>query len=213
MSHTSFGQVGLSGEQVRLLSGRQAAQVLAGGGLNRSRAQQVLAAGLAGEPIRTSSALLYDAARVQALVERPVVTWRDVAAMDLHTLFVARGEVDPRQSRLDQVRALSETWRFQLFTGVELKWRVEKFGPVPFLATVCGFVAFGAELSQFRPRALEGAGSVSEPGPWFEAFRDTRFPSGPGRPWVLWEDEPLSDYAEQLMDARRARLADARRAS
>ena len=81
-----------------LLSGRQAAQVLAGVGLNRSRARQVLAAGLAGEPIRTSSALLYDAAKVQALTERAIVTWREVAAMDLHTLFVARGDVDP-QSR------------------------------------------------------------------------------------------------------------------
>ena len=129
---------------VGAVGGRQAAQVLAGAGLNRSRARQVLAAGLAGEPIRTPSALLYDGATVQALAERPVLSWRDVAAMDLHTLFVARGEVDPRLSLRGQVRALSETWLFQRFTGVELRWRVEKFGPVPFVATVCGFVAFGA---------------------------------------------------------------------
>jgi hypothetical protein len=187
----------------------QAARVLAGVGLNRSRARQVLAAGLAGEPIRTSSALLYDAATVQALVERPVVTWRDVAAMDLHTLFVARGEVDPSLSRPEQVRALSEAWRFELFVDVELAWRVERFGPVAFVATVCGFVVFGAELSRFRPRTLARAGALSEPGPWFGAFRDMRFPTGPGRPWVLWEGVPLTDCAERLMDARRARLLDA----
>jgi hypothetical protein len=195
----------ISGGQVgRLLSGRQAAQVLAGVGLNRSRARQVLAAGLAGEPIRTSSALLYDASEVQALTARPVVTWRDVAAMDLHTLFVARGDVDPQLSRLDQVRELSEAWRFQPLVGVELRWRVEKFGPVPFVATVCGFVALGAELTRFRPRTLERPGAVSEPGAWYEAFRDKRFPTRPGRPWIMWEGVPLTDHATQLLDARRA---------
>jgi hypothetical protein len=205
----------ISGGQAReLLSGRQAAQLLAEVGLNRTRARQVLAAGLAGEPVKTPSALLYDAARVQALVERPVVTLKDVVTLDLHAILVARGQVDPCLSRLEQVRALSVAWQINPIVRLSLSMRVEKFGPVPFVATVRGFVAFGAELTAFSPRGLDKDDTVSGPGPWFDALRDRRFPTGRGRPWVLHEWGWLTDCAPiALARYRAAARPDTRRAS
>jgi len=158
-----------------LISTRQAAGLLTAVGLNRTRAQLVLDSGLAGEPVRTSSAHLYHARRVRALVDRPVVGWRAVDALDLHALFVARTGVDPGLGASNQVSSWCRDPSISIWTRVAMMGQIQSVGPVPVVATVCGFVALGAELIGY-----DRDWTVRAPGPWFETMRDGRLLTGPG---------------------------------
>jgi hypothetical protein len=72
------------------ISGRQATARLAATGVTSRQARQVLAAGLAGEPQRTTAALLYDADRVAELVARPGLADGAVDRACPFGVFVAR---------------------------------------------------------------------------------------------------------------------------
>jgi hypothetical protein len=56
-------------------------------------------------------------------------------------------------------------------------------GFFPFVATVGGLVAFGADIVE-----VKGFSKVvlEQPGSWFEDVAGCWFPTGPGRPWVLY---------------------------
>jgi hypothetical protein len=54
------------------------------------------------------------------------------------------------------------------------------------VATVCGFVARGAEITAVLPQ--HGGGyrlEVRDPGPWYDTMVERRLQTGRGRPWVL----------------------------
>lgn len=64
-------------------------------------------------------------------------------------------------------------------------------GRLPWVATICGFVLVGADLTGFRedPSGMgHGTSFVLEsPGEWFAAFDGRRLPTTVGgHSWLLW---------------------------
>src|SRR4051794_15534326 len=62
------------------VSGREACEMLREVGVGARAARRLLASGLAGEPIRTSAAHLFDADRVRAVAHWPTVPWHTIEA-------------------------------------------------------------------------------------------------------------------------------------
>lgn len=166
---------------MELLSQRAATERLRSLGIGPRQARQVLEAGLAGAPTRTSAALLFHAEHVEALVRRPVASWAEVDAACPDGLLVARRSVEH----------LSDGWTLSTWARMQLVRLVRTNGQAPLVATTGGFVTGGAGIV-----AIHGEGRVRgprdtcrldlvEPAAWFEAFRDRRLPTGPGRPWWL----------------------------
>ena len=167
-----------------LISGREAALRLAEIGMPRRQARLALGAGLAGEPVRTRSAVLYDSARVDELVGRPPVSPGALARECPGGLFVDRRVVDVR--RLEVVgSAAVESVDLGWLSGAIFAINVRR-DPLPYVATVCGFVVLGAEIIDIRP---DGGGrhhlQLAPPGAWFEAWRGRRWRTGPGRAWSV----------------------------
>jgi hypothetical protein len=161
-----------------LISERQAAKRLAAVGVTYRQVREVLRSGIAGEPLCPPGASLHDAAAVDALASWPVVTDELVDASCPWGLFIAR----------QRPATWTETWAFSPMTSVWIRSRIERHGHLPFVATLCGFVTGGAEITGTIP--VRGGGyqlRLRDPGPWFDAFRDHRLLSGRGRPWVVRE--------------------------
>jgi hypothetical protein len=166
-----------------LMTARAASLLLGRLGLSRRHADAVLAAGLAGEPEVTSAALLYDRDAVDALLARPRVDDGVLATVGPPGLFVAR--------RPGSVEAIASGWPMSPYTAVELVVGAQRRGFVPLVATLGGFVTLGAEILDVQPepgstnlrpsRRL----TLRPAGEWFEAYRERRLPTGPGRPWAL----------------------------
>lgn len=166
------------------MSGREAARLLACAGVGERQARQVLAAGLAGTPQRVSGALLYDDALVNQLVHSPYVDEAETACP--WGLFVARRLVDVARPEDQRLASLASGWGLSTWTALRIRVLVADHGHLPLVATVGGFVTTGAEITgvhragpdeyHLTLRAADG---------WFEVFRGRRYPTGPGRPWVL----------------------------
>lgn len=180
-----------------MISGRQAEAVLHERiGLTRRHARRVLAAGLAGAPVRVGHFLAFVPERVDALATRAVVT---EAEMDewCPDLLVLRRDVDITHPSPAVVTTLQDGWDFSPWTRVALHVRIERArergcGGMPVVATTAGFVTCGAELVCVRPtRDVGPAGRIVsrlelvEPGAWFDHVRDRRYKTGPGRPWWI----------------------------
>ena len=169
-----------------LISAREAAQILAATGLTRDRTRWLLQAGFAGDGMRTRGSLLYDEARVRALLEWPTV---DPTALDgacRSGIFVARVmelESDPIADR---------TWQLSPYARMLIRLAIESQGYLPFVATVCGFVASGANITAVWPGSSGSTFDLAEPGQWFEPFNNSRFVTGPGGPWLLWRPRPAT---------------------
>ena len=173
-----------------LVSAREAAAILAlEAGLAREPARRALAAGLAGEALRTAGSLLYDADLVRALATRRHVRLADIPAVCRAGLFVAR--LNP--TRLKGTPSPGG-WHVSPWVRVRIRSRIEATGSFPFLATVAGYVTEGADITGFD---FDHEGDVERtsfktltPGPWFDTFQGRRFDTGPGGPWLLWQDGP-----------------------
>jgi hypothetical protein len=174
-----------------LVSARGAAEILRGVGLGREDARHLLLAGFAGPGLRTRSALLYDEERVRSLTTRP---WLDDDVIDEMCPFgmfvgrVARSRPidvtgDPSALR----DAVSRGWRVHLLSQILITTRIERYGPTPFLATMCGYVAVGADVVEVQ---ADESGSISfmltEPGAWFEPFDQRQVLAGAGRGCFIW---------------------------
>jgi hypothetical protein len=162
-----------------MISARQAAARLGEVGVTRRQANEVLEAGLAGPPVRTSSAVLYEEEAVDALATWPVLPDDLVDAACPWGLFIARQRLD----------TCLDSWAFSPMTSVWIWSRIERHGHLPFVSTICGFVTDGAEITRTIP--LRGGGyqlQLRDPGPWFDGFRERRLLSGRGRPWVVREN-------------------------
>lgn len=169
-------------------------EAMPGSGLTRERARRVLEAGFAGEPVVTSSAKLYDAATVTSLAARPVVTEQELIERFPLGILVARRQIDVRTTDAEQRSALSRDWDISTMLAMGLVGALHAVRggdpdgdeALPLVATVCGFVATGAEVTSFR---FGGAGGdvleLRPPGQWFDDLRHTRIRTGPGAPWWL----------------------------
>ena len=181
-----------------LVSAREAALILTvETELSRERARRVLSCGLAGHPQRTPAQLLHDETRVQALATRPMVTDAEIDDACPSGLFWARRLVDVTEPVARQREVIARGWDFSAYTRVALLPRIERAGGrFPLVATVCGFVTLGADLTDVVPRSTD-AGFVydlrlDDPGPWFERLRDRRVPSTPGRAWSIRGWQPFT---------------------
>ena len=169
------------------LTERQARERLGGLGLDPESARRVLVAGLAGPVVRTRAATLYDAGRVQRLIERASPS---AAAPEPHMeMFVARmapGRLDVRLPLDDQLEAARGGWRLGTWTAGYLAIIGGARGYLPFLATVGGIVALGAEITGSESagrrdgRDARHAFTLRPAGPWFDQWRGVRLPTGQG---------------------------------
>lgn len=183
------------------VSGREAAAILAEAGLTRERSRRLLHAGFAGEGLRTRGALLYDEALVYALLERPVVDMGRFSASCPDGAFVLRAWRGIRVGApLEaQVAELRMRWWLSPWARLHMRIAMELRGHFPFLVTVSGFVAVGADLVGLRlergPERIETRLVVKGPGGWYDDLRGCRLDTGAGGPWVLWSHgrEPQGD--------------------
>lgn len=163
---------------------RAAARLLATVGLSRRQATAVLAAGLAGSPQVTTSALLYDADEVVALVGRAPLGDQEVRELCPHGLFVARRPAD-------RLADLADGWGIGVLTAAWIRIRIGRAGHVPLVATVGGFVTAGAEIIYVDtwvgddPSRPASTLTLRTAGPWLTALLGRRLALGPGRPWSL----------------------------
>jgi hypothetical protein len=172
------------------ISAREAAVLLSATLPVREHARLVLRAGLAGEPIRTRSALLYDAEAVRALAERPRVTGDELEAFPTG-LFVARlsrdTRVDVRAPWTETSDAVSIRPAMPTLTAALTGVRMQVWG-LPWVATLCGYVVFCAEARGFlaaKPGSVRF--DLHEPGEWAAALAGRLLATRPGRPWSLLE--------------------------
>ena len=188
------------------LTGRQAADALAAVGLCRSQARKVLAAGLAGTPTVAGSAHLYLEEDVRELVSRPHVMPEGLDALGTSILFLARRQVDVRAPRDAQLATVGRGWDLGPPISLLLRAKVRLEGFVPFVATVAGFVALGAEITDVRRDGPRYHILLADPGDWFESFRGRRLSVGPGRDFLLHGWKPTRDRSR---DRSRSRTRDA----
>jgi hypothetical protein len=173
-----------------LITGRQATARLSGAGLPPRQARQVLDAGFAGTPIRTSAALLYDLGAVDALTLRPRLHPGELDELCPLGAFVARAgrrSVDVRQSNRQRLGGFREGWALGPINAAWLAIHVERSARgLPFLITVAGYVAGGADIVGVRA----GPGRTYDldlvaPGPWYAGATGRRLRTGPGREWEI----------------------------
>lgn len=167
-------------------------------GIGERQARQVLAAGLAGAPQRTAGAVLYEGEAVGGLALTPYVDDVDAEKACPWGLFVARRVVDVALPEDERRAVLAEDWTLSTWSAIRVRVLVQDRGHVPLVATVGGFVTTGAEITAAHRTSPEAYRlTLREPTAWFEVFRGRRFPSGPGRPWVLRRRSgtPVGDWA------------------
>jgi hypothetical protein len=170
------------------LTERQARERLGCLGLDPESARRVLVAGLAGPVVRTRAATLYDASRVQELIERARPSAGAMPEPHVET-FVARmapGRLDVRMPLDEQLDAVGGGWRLGIWTAGYLAIVGGMRGCLPFLATVGGIVALGAEITGSEsPGRRDGqdarhAFTLQPAGPWFDPWRGVLLPTGQG---------------------------------
>jgi hypothetical protein len=176
-----------------LVSQRRAVQMLAEIGLTPRHARRALAGGLAGEPVATAGALLYTADAVRTLVARTHVDARRLDEVCPQGYFIARRHgIEPTDPD-----TMSGGWDIAWIGVAWMQLHVARHGPMPLIATIAGFVAGGADITDVD---LDEDGracfELSEAGPWFGSVSQTRFPTGRGRDYVLrlpgWAPRPLT---------------------
>ena len=166
-----------------LIGARRARQLLTRDGVSHWSAERVLVSGIAGEPLRSGSAVLYDEARVAELAERPSVEWPGLEQHCPAGVFVSRREFPVMAGRAEQLAALSRGWSaISPWIWIAMSHRIRSHGHFPFVATVGGLVVLGADIVEVRGLSEL---VLAQPGPWFEAVSRHWLPTGRGRPWLL----------------------------
>jgi len=172
--------------------------------VGRRRVRELLACGLAGQPVTTAGSLLYDARRVEALGTWPMVTLDDLDDICPGGIFIARRRVpwspqsspQPSPPPSDIARAWGGDWPLSYLTPLWLRLQIERHGPFPFLGVVCGFITFGAsitavDISAVGISAVKSAGSdsydlaLAPAGTWFDTLRQHRLDAPGGKTFMV----------------------------
>lgn len=181
------------------VSGREAVGILTPVVAGAAQARILLRAGLAGHALEVRRRL-YDEGQVRALAERPLVEESALPVLCPHGLYIARQPrsviVDAGSRWEDLTAALGGMPRMPGLTAALLSVRLGVAGRLPWVATICGFVLVGADLTGFcEDRSGAGRGTtfdLERPGEWFAAFDARRLPTTVGgRPWHLWTPAPV----------------------
>jgi hypothetical protein len=185
--------------------------------LSRDLARRVLAAGLAGSGRRTTGALLFEEAAVAALLDRPMCErwlldqWRPLI------LRLGRGRAFQVADGWEQQAATTRSGWY--LTGrVHQALRTRPSGRHPVVATLGGFLVFGADLVGTRLDDGPFTPTRSRPHPsstldleppmyWWGDFEGSWLPINNGPTWTLW-GAPTST---PRIDSLRANVADQRR--
>lgn len=169
-----------------LISQRESASVLEQGGVARRQARDLLNAGFAGAAMRAGNVCLYDRGAVADLASWPKLSLLELDRLCPDGVFIARRAPDLTAARATQLASVSDGWQMSPWTRLWLRSRVEVGVTVPFVATVAGFVALGADITAVGSTAPQETSLVlAEPGAWFDGVRRRRVQTGPGRAWVL----------------------------
>lgn len=148
---------------------------MAGNGYGYGESRRVLEAGLAGEPVRTPGALLYDAAEVEALCSRDLVARPFPPPCDAG-IFVLRGPL----AGLHRPHRLHHAYRIGAYL------RLEQEGWLPLVVTLSGFVVGTRQVTALRRVATDRVQlETSAAGEWRLAFEGRLLPLGRG-PSLQW---------------------------
>lgn len=181
------------------ISGREAADLLAPCGLSLMATQHLLATGIAGRPMVTRGAYLYDRAAVAGLASARDVDNHEFTDDCPHGYLVVRL---PRQATYDvagdwdeRERVLRGPWRIGRRTIIVIAARMYQRKHFPLVLTASGFVVGGAEVV-----GIAGGGDVdpgrtvvfdiAPPGAWLSNFIGRRCALGRGPQMMLrgWGD-------------------------
>ncbi|GAB4004327.1 hypothetical protein [Nocardioides ultimimeridianus] len=172
-----------------LISERAAARRLATCGLSLSASQHLLATGIAGEPIRTAAATLYDSSAIEELASRPALSRDETRELFPDGAVVARlprGRIVAAGSEWpDTAEVLSGPWPIPPGPSVALLARFWTGRTVPLLLTVSGTVLSGATATQFAPSArrsgeFDASFALETPGRWLGRARGRMLRFGRG---------------------------------
>ncbi len=174
-----------------LVTARGAAEILRVAGLTRDESRHLSSAGFAGPGLRTSGATLYDEQRVRELAEWPIIEDETVDRLCPFGMFVGRvarsRPVDVAGDRVALADAIRGGWKVSLLSRVLIVGRIERYGPMPFLATVCGYVAFGADIVALEfDRRGTTTFTLADAGSWFDGFDQRCLLAGAGRSCFIW---------------------------
>jgi len=175
------------------MTGRAAARALSGVVGSDEQARILLRAGARGPGLRAGGVVLYDDGPVLQLAQRPFVDDGHLVGACPHGLYAARlARTLPLDLSLPWERVgaqVRELPAMPWLTAGLLVGRVGLFGRLPWVATLCGLVVHGAELTGFDD--VPGGRTefrLERPGPWFEHLERRWFPMGRGgRPWRVWD--------------------------
>jgi hypothetical protein len=159
-------------------------------GLSPEQIRQLLVAGFAGPGELVGRSTLYDHAQVKALGARATVDSDRLMRVCPHGLYVARLSRATAFSLAmpwsAQARLVAVQPPLPALTRASVNVRIAAWEPLPWVATISGFVAFGAEAeAAFTDRDGRAVFTLREPGAWFDAVAGRCLPTGRGRPWAL----------------------------
>ncbi|QIX25868.1 hypothetical protein ncot_04090 [Nocardioides sp. JQ2195] len=173
---------------------REAADMLAVTGLPRTSVRRALAAGVAGEAIRTRGSLLYRRRTIRDLIREPLTEGTLPHPLDKGTFvlrlwfgapdivrFTAHQEDDARRD------SISDGWHMGWQTRLVLVARATYGVPMPLLATCGGFVVVGATILGARQSATDTSTSLrlGPPDDWYEGLHHRILITPRGRPWTI----------------------------
>jgi hypothetical protein len=199
------------------ISGREASRIFeAEARLSRQQSRRVLLAGVAGPSMSAGRALLYDDARVHEAARRPERDHADLLRASPSGVFVVRigrdaalptGTWHERAARISDLRDVGPLARFQT------RVRIQQYGPLPFVGTVCGYPVLLALLTDLPPVApgrvraeltdpeltdpelngleLNGLGTTAPATHWTDLLCGRRLITSPGPPWLLLGSQPF----------------------
>jgi len=158
-----------------LISEREAARRLAVHGTSLSASQHLLATGIAGTPVRTAVATLYDDDRIDQLVARPHIKADEFVQAFGVGVVIARlprsRAFDVDASWDERAQVMAGPWHLTSMNWIALSVTVRQGRGYPMLLSVSGHVVGGARIvainaASGRPTVtfgLEPAGELLAP--------------------------------------------------